>query len=192
LAKSVPRLAKSGSELKDILVSLVKKPNGKDYTGKLYKSVSKTGENSYGAKPDIISEYSIEEAWGRYDLKGESAMYYSETFDGNQAEMSHYGNWADYSTYEFSNVTIQNVLDLTDFEVRKQLSVVLDYLTRTSPEKITTYEFTNVLGTWARNNGYKGLIVPGARGSKDYKNVIIFSQDVINQVFNGQVPAKLK
>lgn len=55
-------------------------------------------------------------------------------------------------------------------------------------DKTKAYEFTNVLGTWARENGYKGLRVPGARGAKDYINIIIFEQSELNTLLNGITP----
>lgn len=185
-------IANTGTELKSYLSALVDKPLGKTYSGNLYKSVNKQSESLYNAKPDVISEYSIEEAWGRYDTQGESAMYYSETMDGNQIEMSHYGEWNSYSTYEYGSIHVDNVLDLTNGEIRQQLGTEFDKLVIGVSDKSTAYEFTNVLGTWAREKGYKGLIVPGARGNKDYTNVIIFNQSELNIVFEGITPKKLK
>ena len=185
-------IAKSGIELKTYLDDLVTLPAGKKYNGKFYKSVSKNAELNHNAKPDIISEYSIEEAWGRYDLQGESGMYYSETFNGNQTEMSHYGDWNSYSTYEFNNVQIDNILDLTDDIIIKQLGTEFNQLILSTGSKTEMYEFTNVIGTWARSKGYKGIIVPGARGSQDYTNIVIFNQSDLNSALSGITPIKLK
>jgi hypothetical protein len=59
-------------------------------------------------------------------------------------------------------------------------------------DKSKAYEFTNVLGTWARNNGYKGIIVPGARGLKNYVNIVIFDQSVLDRTLLNIVPVKIK
>jgi RES domain-containing protein len=185
-------IANTGIDLKIFLKNVVNKPIGKTYNGKFYKSVSKNAELNYNAKPDIISQHSIDEAWGRYDVQGESAMYYSKTFNGNQTEMSHYGDWNSYSTYEFSNVQIDNLLDLTDDIVRQSLGTEFDKLVLGMSNKTQAYEFTNVIGTWAREKGYKGLIVPGARGAKDYSNVVVFNQSELTSALNGITPVKLK
>lgn len=185
-------IARTGIELAEHLKSLKTNPDGKTYSGKLYKSISKTSEINHGAKPNVISQYSIEESWGRYDKPGESGMYYSKTFDGNKTEMSHYGDWNSYSTYEYSNITIDNMLDLTDDGVLRQLGTVFEKLVLTMNEKKVAYEFTNVVGTWARERGYKGLIVPGARGTKNYDNIVIFEQSNLDTTIGNLAPIKLK
>ncbi len=192
-------VAKTGLELKAFLATIKNKPVGKTYNGKFYKSVSKYAETNYGARPNIISEHSIEEAWGRYDLKGESGMYYSETFSGNKVEMETYGNWSSYSTYEYDNVQVSNMLDMTDEVVQQNLGTEFNQMVKTisntgneAVDKAINYEFTNIIGTWARQNGYKGIIVPGARGNKDYVNLVMFNQSDLTVVLNGKVPVKLK
>jgi len=51
--------------------------------------------------------------------------------------------------------------------------------------------FTNVLASWAREKGYNGLIVPGARGLKDYDNVVLFDQAYIKNILKGKIPKLL-
>lgn len=162
------------------------------YEGDFVKSVSKNAEELHNAKPNIISDYSIEESWGRYDTQGESAMYYSKTYDGNQTEMSFYGNWNSYSTYQYGNVRIGNMLDLTNQANLEKIATDFDKLVLGMPDKIKAYEYTNVIGTWAREKGYKGLIVPGARGNKDYINIIVFEQVDLTNVLKSIAPKKLK
>lgn len=185
-------VANAGPELKSYLNSIINKPIGKTYNGKFYKSVGKNSELMHNAKPNIISEYSIEEAWGRYDTQGESGMYYSQTLTGNQTEMSFYSDWNSFSTYEYSNVQIDNMLDLTDDIVRQELGTEFNKLVLGMPDKSQAYEFTNIIGTWARQKNYKGLIVPGARGNKDYVNIIVFNQSDLNAVLGNLSPVKLK
>ncbi len=185
-------IARTSIELKSHLANLKNIPPGKTYSGDFYKSVSKNAELNYNAKPEIISQYSIEEAWGRYDIQGESGMYFSNSFNGNQTEMSHYGEWSSYSTYEFKNVKIDNILDLTDDAVRQLLGTEFDKLVLEMGNKTQAYEFTNVIGTWARENKYKGLIVPGARGGKVYSNIVVFNQSDLNSALNEIHPVKLK
>ncbi len=39
--------------------------------------------------------------------------------------------------------------------------------------------------------GYNGLIVPGARGAKNYENVIIFEQGYVDQILQGKAAIKI-
>jgi len=64
--------------------------------------------------------------------------------------------------------------------IRGQLGVTDEIIKKLGSNK---YEFTHVLGTWAKNN-YKGIIYPGAQGGT-YDNIIIFKQIDVNNVLNG-------
>ncbi|WP_218825006.1 hypothetical protein [Flavobacterium psychrophilum] len=44
----------------------------------------------------------------------------------------------------------------------------------------------------ARQKGYKGLIVSGARGNKDYVNIIVFDQVDLTSILKSITPVKLK
>jgi RES domain-containing protein len=196
------RINTTSSALESYLKNLKEKPLPNNYSGNLYKSVSKDSEIRYGAKPDEISDFSIEEAWGRYDTKGEGAMYYSKTFEGNKTEMSFYNkDWDAYSTYEYRNINMDNLLDLTDDVTRQKLGIQSEDLVRdalqhptdiTKDVKLYNYEITNIVGTWARENGYSGLIVQGARGDKNYANIIIFTQSDVTNSIAKTTPLKLK
>ncbi|MCB6232138.1 hypothetical protein LIS90_12875 [Flavobacterium psychrophilum] len=131
-------------------------------------------------------------------------MYLSKTVTGNQTELvPHYGEWNIYNTYKFSDVQATNLLDLTDDIVRQQLGTEFEQLTKvfdipfnaTNTEsnilKTKMYEFTNELSKWARQKNYNGLIVPGARGTKNYENIIIFEQNYANQILLGKTPIKI-
>lgn len=134
----------------------------------------------------------------------ENAMYLSKTETGNQTELvPHYGEWNIYNTYKFSDVQSTNLLDITDDAVRQQLGTQFEQLTKvfdisfnaTNIEsnilKAKMYEFTNEISKWARQNNYNGLIVPGARGAKNYENVIIFEQNYADQILLGKTPFKI-
>lgn len=181
-------IAKSGNELKTYLNAIVNKPLGKSYNGDMFRSLSKSSETNFGALPNQMTDHHIYSSWGRYDLAGEeNAMYLSKTVTGNQTELvPHYGAWNDFSTYKYTNVQADNLLDLTDDVVRQQLGTEFEQLTKVLDDKAVMYEFTNELAKWARQKGYNGLIVPGARGAKDYQNVIIFEQAYVNQILQGK------
>ena len=181
-------IAKTGNELSVHLNAIVNKPLGKSYSGDIYRSLSKSSETNFGALPNQMTDHHIYSSWGRYDLPGEeNAMYLSKTITENQTELvPHYGEWNDFTTYKYTNVQADNLLDLTDDVVRQQLGTEFEQLTKVLDDKGVMYEFTNELAKWARQNGYNGLIVPGARGAKNYENVIIFNQTYINQILKGK------
>jgi hypothetical protein len=54
------------------------------------------------------------------------------------------------------------------------------------------YEYTNEIANWARKNGFNGLIVPGARGTQNYENIILFEQTYINQILQGKIAVPVK
>ncbi len=63
---------------------------------------------------------------------------------------------------------MNNVLDLTDSNVRNQLGVDLKDLTGES------YKTTQQLGDWAIENGYDGILAPSARNATG-SNLISFT-----------------
>ncbi|MFK8267162.1 RES domain-containing protein [Capnocytophaga cynodegmi] len=194
-------IVKTEEELKAYLETLSDLPKGVTYNGSIYRSLSKNAIDNYGAVPNQISDYSVDNAWGRYDLQGEAALYCSETLSGNKTEIMYYANkygqkWEDYFTYEYNNITITNMLDLTDDLVRQKLGINESMLKRVKElsdetvEKKYNYLFTNVLGSWAREK-YNGLIVPGTRGG-NYKNIILFKQDIVNNTIGSSIPSPIK
>ncbi|PWJ42695.1 hypothetical protein BC781_102240 [Sediminitomix flava] len=54
------------------------------------------------------------------------------------------------------------------------------------------YQFTNEIADWARIKGYNGLIVKGARGNKDYENIILFEQDYIDGILQNIEPRRVE
>ena len=38
----------------------------------------------------------------------------------------------------------------------------------------------SIIASWARQKGYNGIIAPGARGSKNYENIVLFNQSYID------------
>ncbi|WP_109616825.1 hypothetical protein [Sediminitomix flava] len=58
--------------------------------------------------------------------------------------------------------------------------------------KIEMYQFTNEIADWARIKGYNGLIVKGARGNKDYENIILFEQDYIDGILQNIEPRRVE
>ena len=186
-------LHKQGEELKTYLNTLNDLPKGVYYEGDLVRSLSKKSMEGWGAVPEKMSE-SYFGSWGRYDLEGEdNVLYFSRNTIENQVELvPHYGQWTDYNTFVFENIKVENLLDLTDDTVIQKLGTDFDKLTKVLNSKEEMYEFTNVIAYWARQKGYNGIIAPGARGAKDYKNIILFEQSYIDIILKGKTSKKIK
>lgn len=93
------------------------------------------------------------------------------------------------TTFLYKNVEVTNLLDLTNSAVLKEIGISTDQITNSS------YEFTDVIGTWAREKGYNGIIYPSARGTSDNSylvNVAIFDSGTANQIIKGRVIEKMK
>ena len=57
-----------------------------------------------------------------------------------------------------------------------------------------SYEFTDVIGTWARKNNYEGIIYPSARGTQYnnyFINVILFKSSTANKIVKGKIIEKI-
>ncbi|NLK93333.1 MAG: hypothetical protein GX273_09470 [Bacteroidales bacterium] len=183
-------IAKSGTELKTHLDDLVTLPVGKPYNGQFFKSMMKSEFLPPGANtnPKLIDDFATQNLDHRYSKIGESGYYVSKSNDGNIIEMGfNTGNdVSKYNRYKFENVTIDNMLDLTDDAVRQQLGVTEEMIKKLGEGK---YEYTHVLGTWAKEN-YKGIIYPGAQGG-NYINIIIFKQVDVDNALNSLTPIPL-
>ncbi len=66
------------------------------------------------------------------------------------------------------DVKIDNLLDVSNPSVRKQLGVTLDDIVGNS------YDVTHKIGEFAKANGYSGVVTPSARADGGL-NVILFS-----------------
>jgi hypothetical protein len=174
-------LAKSGTELKTYLDDLVTLPAGKTYNGQFYKSINTDFHPS--PNPQLIDDYATLNLDHRYSKVGESGYYVSQTNTGNLTEMGFSnGVPANYQRYRYDNVSINNMLELTDDAVRQQLGITDDMIKKLGEGK---YEYTHVLGTWAKDY-YKGIVYPGAQGG-NYTNIIIFKQVDVDNAIGGLI-----
>ncbi len=113
-------------------------------------------------QPDRFSTTWTAHKWNvasnhRYTKPGVGGVYGANSKKTALAEVNHYG--VDMSTRQIisKKVALNNVLDLTDPRVRKQLGIELDEITGNS------YDKTHELGDWAKANGYNGILAPSAR-----------------------------
>ena len=83
-------------------------------------------------------------------------MYAGTSKEAVLGELAHYGVDANKVAWVSKNVKVNNVLDLTNPAVRKQLGISLEQITSND------YLYTQALGDFARGR-YSGLLVPSAR-----------------------------
>ena len=157
---------------------LKKNPEGVTYEGPLYRNVG-TLPNGTPVNPLEISDFTNTQNY-RYTQNGQNGLYFASSQHVMEGEMGAYGSnpYADNrTTYCYDNVSLTNMLDLTDPNTREQLGVRLDELISsdyknyktTAPSQATTH----IMGNFAAKNGYTGLIVPSARADGGV-NIVIF------------------
>jgi RES domain-containing protein len=115
---------------------------------------------------------------GRYSPVGRGTLCTSTTLDTSMAEVA---ARADVSTRTFrsKDISVPNMLDLTNPEVLRWLGTTKDDLTRTADDIIRAggeegaeYVLTNAIGDFARTR-YNGMVAPSARKSGGV-NIILF------------------
>ena len=157
---------------------LKKNPEGVTYEGPLYRNVG-TLPDGTPVNPLEISDFTNTQNY-RYTQNGQNGLYFASSQHVMEGEMGAYGSnpYADNrTTYCYDNVSLTNMLDLTDPNTREQLGVRLDELISsdyknyktTAPSQATTH----IMGNFAAKNGYTGLIVPSARADGGV-NIVIF------------------
>ena len=92
----------------------------------------------------------------RYSGEGIGSVYGATSPETAFAEVDYYGQTAGRVSVS-QDVSLDNVLDLTDPAVRQQLNVSLEQITGDS------YLYTQQLGNFGRSNGYSGILAPSAR-----------------------------
>jgi hypothetical protein len=170
-------IARSGNELKTYLNGLVNKPLGKSYSGEMFRYIP---EQYSDAK--LIVQTSTSDATNRF----RTGLYLSETKTGNVIEASSYGGTSGKQLYEFTDVQVNNLLDLTDANTVEILGTTFDQMKLTGVAK--PYEFTQEVAIWAKNNGYSGVKFYGSQGGNTvYTNFILFEQQTVNSAIKGSI-----
>ncbi len=152
--------------VKDVVFALIfhrvlkSSVNSKKWEGKVYRyEAADRANNSWE-----VNDYN-KNSNHRYSKKGEGAVYAGVTAETAKAEISHYGTM-DGKVLISKEIKLNKVLDLTNNKILKSLNLTKEDITSDS------YDITQRLGTWARDNGYDGIIAPSARDKKG-TNVII-------------------
>ena len=172
---------KNGEELLYRL-SKIDAPKVEVYNGDFYRTVD-NGLDPLYTHP-IPNKFNH-----RYSKKGEDALYFSSSKEGNIQELSYWGKEIEgkTTTYLYKDIESDNLLDLTNPQVREKLGISLDQITGDS------YEFSHILGSWGQGN-YSGIIAPSARGASDNKyfvNIVIFKSGTANSLIKGKELIKI-
>ena len=142
-------------------INLNAAPAGIQYKGTVYRmeDPSRVG-TTFDVHPGNIA------ADHRYSGVGRGAVYGATSNETAMAEVQHYGAAAGRVSVS-KEVTLNNVLDLTNPAVRQELNVTLEQINGNS------YSITQRLGDLARAKGYDGILAPSARNPNG-TNLVIF------------------
>ncbi|MDE1465697.1 DUF637 domain-containing protein [Spartinivicinus poritis] len=153
-----------GPKTKEFNLSKTSSPKGKEFNGTVYRyeypnRVSTTWTQHKG---NIDSEH-------RYTDAGSGGVYAGTTQNTAKKEIEHY-NALQGRVAVKKEVSLKNVLDLTDPKVRKKLNITLSDISGDS------YQKTHQIGKWAKEKGYDGILAPSARDPKG-SNIVILKND---------------
>jgi len=148
------------------------KPKGVTYEGTIYRNVNSAFD------PLDMNAYTINSNH-RYTQPGTPGLYFGDSEKTVYAELGSY-KVTDYSnrTMHSYDAKLDNMLDLTDPKVRKQLGVKKADLLTTDYRKNVGSATTHQMGEYALKNGYNGLVVPSARNPGG-NNIVIFDPGLI-------------
>lgn len=154
---SAPKLARMGKKGLD----LDARPRGVQFDGKVHRLEDPARvSTTFDAHPGNVA------ANHRYSGPGKGAVYGGTSPQTALAEINHYGAAAGRVPVS-KDVKLNNVLDLTDPKVRRELNIGIDDISGDS------YTTTHAIGDMARANGYDGILAPSARDPGG-KNLVIF------------------
>ncbi len=153
--------------VKDVVFALIfhrvlkSSVTGKKWEGKAYRYENPDRvDTSWDAHAGNVN------ANHRYSKKGEGAVYAGVTAETAKAEISNYGT-LEGKILISKDIKLNKVLDLTNKKVLKSLNLTKEDITSDS------YDITQRLGTYARENGYDGILAPSARDKKGSNIIII-------------------
>jgi RHS repeat-associated protein len=137
------------------------KIGGVTFEGKIYRNVNSAYD------PLEMNQYIIE-AMHRFSGVGTPGVYFSSSERLVYKELENHGifDFTNRRTYSY-NVKMDNMLDLSDPNVRSQLGIELNDIIGDD------YTITNIIGDYAYENGYNGIIAPSARADGGV-NIVVF------------------
>ncbi len=159
LWKSLPWFAAGGLGIRRG-AGVANRIEGVSFEGSLYRNAGP------GRDPLFISSANVN-APHRYSASGEGALYFSTS---KRLASFEYQSLKPHVTSRF-DVSVDGLLDISNPAVRNELGVSLADITRISGPDM--YTVTQQLGSYARREGYNGILAPSARADGGL-NVIIF------------------
>jgi len=130
-------------------------PAGTTFESKVYRAVNpKYIDSAFGFHAPSNLGFNA-----RYTGVGRGGIYSGTSKEAVLGELAHYGVAPSKVAWVSKNISVDNVLDLTNSSVRKQLGITLDQITGDS------YKYTQGLGDLLRSRGYNGVLFPSARAS---------------------------
>ena len=147
-------------------------PQGSTYVGKIYRNVNSAFD------PLDMNEYTVNSN-RRYTKPGTPGLYFSSGEKIVYAEVGNYDvtNYANRTMYAY-DVKIDNMLDVTNPNVRNNLDINLSELLTDDYRVNLGNATTHQVGDYALQNGYSGIIAPSARADGEV-NIIIFDPNII-------------
>ncbi|MEN4890116.1 RES family NAD+ phosphorylase [Erwinia billingiae] len=123
-------------------------------------------------EPDRMSTTWTTHKWNikashRYTDEGLGGVYGANSRKTALSEVTHWDVDLSNRVLISKNVQLNNVLDLTRSGVRDKLGVSLSDITGND------YSITHQIGSWAKEQGYDGILAPSARNSTG-SNLISF------------------
>jgi RHS repeat-associated protein len=158
-------------------------PSGVIYEGPLYRNVGCIPDGT-PVNPLQMSDFTQNQNY-RYTEPGINGLYFASNQHIMESEVGNYNTnpYADNrTTYVYDNVSVTNMLDLTNSTVRNDLGINLSDLLNDDYRNFNidnTRATTHLAGEFASSNGYNGIIAPSARGDGGV-NIVIFNPDNIN------------
>ncbi len=142
-------------------------PTGVTFEGTIHRATNpKYADDAWRIHAGNIS------ANHRYSSPGRGALYSGTSPDAVLGELKHYNVSSDNVVFLEKQVSIDNILDLTNPTVRKQLDIDLEDLTRNTQDSFdlsktvgntnNDYFFTHSLGDFSQSR-YNGVLTPSAR-----------------------------
>ncbi|WP_343239069.1 hemagglutinin repeat-containing protein, partial [Stenotrophomonas sp.] len=149
------------------------------YDGRVYRfSDPKWINSTFDVHPGNVA------ADHRYSAPGVGSVYSGTTFDTAVAEVNSYRDWGVATAPRVlvaGNVKIEGVLDLTNPAALRALGVTREQVVMSSHGANGSYDQTQRIASWAREQGYNAILAPSAQ-NKTGVNLITFDSTKVENV----------
>lgn len=152
---------------------------GVDFDGRVFRfSDPRFAQSTWDIHPGNVS------ANHRYSGPGVGSIYSGTTVDTAAAEVGSYRVWGDAIAPRVlvgGNVQVAGVLDLTNPAALRALGVTREQITRSSHGVSGSYDLTQRIARWARDQGYNAILAPSAQ-NRTGVNLITFDSTRVTNV----------